>query len=1400
MTQYQRLQVLYRDTLKKYRKFSRRLERNVSNGRFEQLSERKQSQIRSRISRLLRRLEDLKLQLKIAAVTGALVLGLSAGSVKGQGLGPFNRNDQDNPLRQGIQAASDSEIAFVDFDNDGDLDAFVGTGGGAIRYYRNYEVERGLSTPRMELQVGAANPMDGVVFAANPAPDFADIDLDGDPDLFVGTDAPEIRYFRNNAGVLTEQTGAWNTGTKAGNPFNSLFIGPPVGNYNPTFVDIDGDLDLDVFIGVDFYSFGRSVYFFENDDGLGTFVDQTNVSSKNVFFDTYAQDGMASVSFADVDGDLDLDGVTGNLNGQIVFFENQGSSPWVRYAYGVAGDPFYIDVGTDSKPEFVDIDADGDMDLFVGESGSDINFYINNGGVFTLLEEMGNPLVGGMDNHENAVPAFGDIDGDGFVDAFVADKERDIFGYKGRPDPDGRFTTEGRNTDLIGISPNYYTYHQVVLVNLDGDSDLDVFVGDSETGTIHFFQNDGAGNLTQQGTHPLDGFMETTPSDNNFLIKPQFADLDGDGDLDAVIAENVDYYNLAQKYYDNIRFFRNNAGVFTEQTGAWNDVTKAGNPFDGFFSDDYSDYRPEIAMVDIDHDGDPDLIVHDRISTDIQFYINDGVGNFSLEVANNPLSSFNGYGEAANPVFYDLDNDGDLDLFLGLGDTPRGVLYIQNDNTPPQLGTGPTTVNATAGGGPQDLTSAAVSITDDNSYFIEATISITSGYNAAEDVLAFTPSGGITEISNTGGVMVLGGYADVSAWQTALGSVTYENTNGAAVSGTRTINFDLRDNDATDRGSFPGTFDITVNIIGSNSPPAITSTAGVIGYTENDGPVTLDSGLTLADANDANLVSATITIENNYVNGEDVLAFTPSGSVVGSFTAATGILSLSGTDLVSVYQTVLRSVTYENTSENPDPSPRDISIVVNDGTDPSNVIAIGITITPVNDLPVLTVAGPFNYTENSGAQVVDSGVTITDDDNTTLASAEVSISANYVQGEDVLDFTPTANVTGSFDPPTGVLSLSGTASLAEYETALSSVTYENTSDNPSTALRDIEFTVNDGTDNSLPVIFDIIITPLNDAPVLTTSGANLNYFATQAPAVIESSVTIADLDDTNIESATISISNNFVTGEDVLGFTDQNGITGSYNATLGVLTLTGSSSLANYQTALASVTYDNSNATPTLSVRTVDFLINDGDDDSNIASSTVTVNAMNNPPVINPGNATIQAGGPVDIDLGTLVSDPDGNIDLSSLSVTVNPISGAPTSISGSTLTVDYTGLQFVGTDVLTVEVCDLLGVCAENQITIEVTTEDIFVYNAVSPNGDGRHDFLEIAGIEDKLNQGIDNQVEIYNRWGDQVFVLTNYNNDDRVFTGQSDGGGDLPTGTYYYIVKLSNGQEVTGFFLIKR
>ena len=148
------------------------------------------------------------------------------------------------------------------------------------------------------------------------------------------------------------------------------------------------------------------------------------------------------------------------------------------------------------------------------------------------------------------------------------------------------------------------------------------------------------------------------------------------------------------------------------------------------------------------------------------------------------------------------------------------------------------------------------------------------------------------------------------------------------------------------------------------------------------------------------------------------------------------------------------------------------------------------TGTIVNDdfVPVVTTTGgTVTYTEGDGPTfptvTVDPGVGVTDDDDTQLAGATVTITGGYVDGQDVLAATASGGVTVTgFDALTGRLTLSGTAPIADYVAVLRSVTFA-TGDDPGNGDRTIAYVVTDADGNaSTPATRTVSVTPVNDAP------------------------------------------------------------------------------------------------------------------------------------------------------------------------------------------------------------------------------------------------------------------------------------------------------------------------------
>jgi gliding motility-associated-like protein len=211
-----------------------------------------------------------------------------------------------------------------------------------------------------------------------------------------------------------------------------------------------------------------------------------------------------------------------------------------------------------------------------------------------------------------------------------------------------------------------------------------------------------------------------------------------------------------------------------------------------------------------------------------------------------------------------------------------------------------------------------------------------------------------------------------------------------------------------------------------------------------------------------------------------------------------------------------------------------------------------------------------------------------------------------------------------------------------------------------------------------------------------------------------------------------------------------------------------------------------------------------GDNTLDVFTNSVTLSLLsctqNSPPVISPTSTSATLQGTATIDLLSIITDVDNNLNPASLSVIQAPLSGAAASINQNrVLTINYSGIAFSGQDRLRIEACDFSGSCVQQEIIIDVTG-DIKIYNAVSPNGDNKNDFFFIQYI-DVLESTRKNNVTIFNRWGDVVFEVTDYNNTDKVFKGLSNSDKELVTGTYYYKIAFTSGRaSKTGFLYLKR
>jgi trimeric autotransporter adhesin len=504
------------------------------------------------------------------------------------------------------------------------------------------------------------------------------------------------------------------------------------------------------------------------------------------------------------------------------------------------------------------------------------------------------------------------------------------------------------------------------------------------------------------------------------------------------------------------------------------------------------------------------------------------------------------------------------------------------------------------GTGPGTTIDSGLTVGDVDDTNIEgAQVSIAGGFESGDD-LVYVDQLGISGVYNTGsGVLTLTGTASKANYQTALRSVKFRHTPGNA-SGSRTVEFIVNDGDLDSSAATKG--------IEVNDKPVVNTTGTALSYTEGDGAVAVDSGISAGDADSADITGATVQITSGLSQAEDQLALADQNGITANYENATGKLTLSGTASVAEYQAALGDVRYQNASENPSTATRTVTFQVDDGGTSNNLsdpVTRDIEVTTVNDAPVLTASdGTAAYTiGDTVGQQVDPALTVSDVDDTSIEGAQVSIASGFESGDELV-FADQAGISGSYDA--GVLTLSGSASVADYETALRSIAYRHTGDNPS-ASRTVDFTVNDGDDDSSAASRSISLTPpsTNVAPVVTASAGSSSHTVGDAVGQpVDPDLTVTDADDVNIESGHVQI-DGFEPGDE-LTYADQLGITGTFDSEIGTLTLTGTAPVADYETALRSIKFrhfgDNQSA-----FRTVAFKVNDGEADSSFALKSIDV-------------------------------------------------------------------------------------------------------------------------------------------------------------------------------------------------
>lgn len=305
-----------------------------------------------------------------------------------------------------------------------------------------------------------------------------------------------------------------------------------------------------------------------------------------------------------------------------------------------------------SQPRFVDLDADGDMDFFLGNTRSAPMFIRNIGGTTSPHFEIGENLLANISFIDAEVAVCADMNADGKLDLITG-------GYTGLH----LFLNTGTIQSPIYTEQTGYFSALVVgnnpvpdIADVDNDGDLDLVIGLSENGAVRVYINTGT---SSNGIY-LEESMQLI-GDVGLYAYPIFCDLDNDGDQDILCGRDE----------HGFIYYQNNG---TASSPLWENNSSL---FSGLGN---SSYWNSPDLVDLDGDGDYDLIFG-TADGPLQYYVNTGSPSSPQWQENTNL--FGGIldaGGASSPVLFDFDGDGDLDLICGsqLGN----IKYYKNIGTP----------------------------------------------------------------------------------------------------------------------------------------------------------------------------------------------------------------------------------------------------------------------------------------------------------------------------------------------------------------------------------------------------------------------------------------------------------------------------------------------------------------------------------------------------------------------------------------------------------------------------------------------------------------------------------------------------------------------------------------------
>ncbi len=573
-------------------------------------------------------------------------------------------------------------VTAGDVDGDGDLDLLLGDRTGAVRWVENVGTAKAPAWRERPELVMQPSPR------GYSAPLLVDLDGDGKLDLLVGGGDGRIWMLRNTGSAKQPR---WQLESTA---YADIDVGS---NSVPALADIDGDGDLDLFVGN-----GRGLVIFYRNEGSAKEPDFRLAATR---FGDIGVGGAAAPAFFDWNEDKLPDLVIGNREGRLALVLNENSSSeapprrWKVHSLAWEG----IQMRPYSAPLFADFNGDGKPDLLVADGEGNVRLYLNGGSERPPAAATPPPAQKGAPAgaaKQAAAPQPNSPAGNE-VPAEAAEAEKSL-----APQPPSfRLASEtyadirvnGRAVPAFG--------------DLDGDGDLDLLVGTGR-GTVLFYRNTGTPKEAKWKLVP--GSLLDQPAGRNASIL--LVDVDGDGLLDLLVGSEdgrvVLYRNTGKK--EQPAFTRQEGaltGITVGRNAAPAVLAGPGDPaaqmlvgslsgtlylyardggarslnfklLDRLLLGKSSGVSAMPFVGDIDVDGVPDLLVGTDAGTILHF-VPSGDAKTPWKAGENYFKGLK-FPQGATPRLADINGDGLPELFVG---TEKGtIVFYANDAAAAQAG------------------------------------------------------------------------------------------------------------------------------------------------------------------------------------------------------------------------------------------------------------------------------------------------------------------------------------------------------------------------------------------------------------------------------------------------------------------------------------------------------------------------------------------------------------------------------------------------------------------------------------------------------------------------------------------------------------------------------------------